>query len=1268
MILTAMGWRRGERALVVWLVAVVSTLGCLMAQAQLLDHLQTLSSRYKSGDPGVSATNSVDGPKSIAVSDLNGDGRPDLALANTDGTVTVLAGNGDGTFRPAVHLPTGADELRGIVCADLNGDGRVDIAVAAPYAGAVYVFEGGAGGVFLTAKSIPTWRGARNVAAGDFSGDGHVDLVVAGTTNGLRQLRHRADGSYAVLTNLTALAGRAGDIEAGFPKPAYVLQTLRLPGAPRDELLVTHAESEVIWVLAADAGGVLEVRGSVTNRAIHSLRSGRILSTNGPPDLVTAHRDMDTVDVLAGEPTPAHFSSVASQIIHVAGAPRAVEIADLDGDGWDDLIVVLRNFDRVVTYKNDHGKLVARGESTVGNSPRELALADFNGDGVADIAVMNRDSADVSVLLTVPGRMGFMGLDLVYPVDGEVVSLAVKDLNGDGRDDVIQLHRGSGEFSVRLAAKGGALGAPSFYPMGTLPSEQVVVDVNGDKILDVVVANLGRPGTQAGSLSTRLGRGDGTFEEVAVSVLPPEIDGGRFFSLVPADFDGDGILDLAVGYFDCRIVFFKGLGGGRFSASGGHEHLFIYEARSMIAGDFDGDGDLDLAGVGYYGGMVVVENRGDFFAGTALATQNYGIRCCGGDAGAVSARLVDVNSDGDPDILVGSQRGTTIYLGKPGMGFELSPEPFAGVSVPANDLVSGDFDGNGTTDLAVSCKALSCVSILTRTALGEYAVARSVDVPSGGLLASGDLDGDGYADLVGTGSVLWTALSSRPARRMGGAETAAVRMRAQHPVINEFLARNTGLPLDEDGGRRSDWVELFNGADEPVSVKGWRLLAVETNSVGVLKTNEYRFPAFGVMASHGRMLLVCVERLRSPYHTGFGLEAAGGAIYLLNAASQVVDRVVYGPQQENVSFGRYQDGNETFASNEFPSPGRANADNGPVEPVVHLVGFDPASLRPGSPIQFLARAVDDVGIVGVQLVYRRMDIDDRIVHRVNFYDDGMHGDAGMQDGLFAGVLEEGLPAGAEIQFYLEATDLSDRSVTVPDEAVFARPGEPLQLYSMAMAAGWTGLELSEVVPINLTGLKDELGGVPDWFEVRNVSATPALLAGVGVSTRFFGNGGRFLFPSDGKLGFAESVVVFCDDHPDQGDYHAPFRIDGAGERLFLTGTTPRGTRTLLDWVEIPKLLPDQAYARAGASGEWVRTFPTPGSGNAPGGFFGSATARDGTFTLLVSTAPNRRYTIEYTDSLVSPVWHSLPPLIGDGLEQSVRQPLIGGRYFRVRTD
>jgi len=122
------------------------------------------------------------GPSGLAMGDFNGDGKPDLAVANnTDNDMSILQGNGDGTFNSLATVPVSAHPVS-VAVGDLNGDGKADLAVTGQSAtkNLTVLFGNGSGG-FTAANPTPFTAGmtAQCVAIGDFNGDGKADLAIA---------------------------------------------------------------------------------------------------------------------------------------------------------------------------------------------------------------------------------------------------------------------------------------------------------------------------------------------------------------------------------------------------------------------------------------------------------------------------------------------------------------------------------------------------------------------------------------------------------------------------------------------------------------------------------------------------------------------------------------------------------------------------------------------------------------------------------------------------------------------------------------------------------------------------------------------------------------------------------------------------------------------------------------------------------------------------------------------------------------------------------
>src|SRR6516164_340033 len=121
------------------------------------------------------------GPQSVAVGDFNGDGKPDLAVVNSySNNVSVLLGNGDGTFQPAVSYGTGSGTGPAFVAVgDFNHDGKLDLAVANSNSSNVSVLLGNGDGTFQTAVNYDVGGAPTSIAVGDFNHDGKLDLAVA---------------------------------------------------------------------------------------------------------------------------------------------------------------------------------------------------------------------------------------------------------------------------------------------------------------------------------------------------------------------------------------------------------------------------------------------------------------------------------------------------------------------------------------------------------------------------------------------------------------------------------------------------------------------------------------------------------------------------------------------------------------------------------------------------------------------------------------------------------------------------------------------------------------------------------------------------------------------------------------------------------------------------------------------------------------------------------------------------------------------------------
>jgi len=355
-------------------------------------------------------------PLSVAIGDVNGDSKADLAVAkNGNNFVSVFINNGDGTFAANVDYITGTAPIS-VAIGDVNGDGKADLATANFDSASVSVFLNNGDGTFAAKVDYTTGTQPASVAIGDVNGDGKADLATANLSpNSVSVFLNNGDGTFAVKVDYTTGTNPRGVVIGD------------VNGDGKADLAVANSGSASVSVFINNGDGTFAAKVDYT--AGTSPRGVAIGDVNGDgkADLAVANSGSASVSVFINNGD----GTFAAKVDYTAGTePFSVAIGDVNGDGKADLAAANRLSDSLSVFiNNGDGTFAAKVDYTAGNDPYSVAIGDVNGDGKADLAAANRLTNAVSVFINndtpiffAEASSGFVGIGDAGPDFGLEIS------------------------------------------------------------------------------------------------------------------------------------------------------------------------------------------------------------------------------------------------------------------------------------------------------------------------------------------------------------------------------------------------------------------------------------------------------------------------------------------------------------------------------------------------------------------------------------------------------------------------------------------------------------------------------------------------------------------------------------------------------------------------------------------------------------------------------------------------------------------------------
>ena len=474
----------------------------------------------------------------LCVGDVNNDNWIDIVTANgLDDNVGVVLGSGNGTFSSMVTYSTGAGSYPlTVALGDMNDDGRSDIVCANSRSSSVGILLGNGDGTFgnMMSCSIPARSHPTSVALGDINSDHHLDIVVV------------TDDGYVYFFN-----GYNRDACASSRRFSAALHITSVVLADFDndrhlDIALTSDVDNYLDVFLGHENGAFTSQATYSVDYSTTLFDVIVADFNSDYifDLAVSVPSDDEVVIFYGN-GDGNFTLARRYSTGFGSNPGNIAVANFDHNRPIKIVVILLGIDAVsVLTEYIAAEFVQKGVYSTGSTaqPFSVAAGDFNHDNRSDAVVANSGTDDLNILIG--SGNGTFERKMVYPMnaDSQPQYVITCDIDQDEQLDIVSVNSKLNSISVMMGQSDGTFALETMYSTGndSHPSAVASGDLNDDGQLDLVIANEGTD-----SVGVLFGFNYTTFHS---STIYSSNDSLQPLGIVVSDFNNDGFQDIATAY------------------------------------------------------------------------------------------------------------------------------------------------------------------------------------------------------------------------------------------------------------------------------------------------------------------------------------------------------------------------------------------------------------------------------------------------------------------------------------------------------------------------------------------------------------------------------------------------------------------------------------------------------------------------------------------------------------------------------------------------